>query len=86
MPHARGISQEIFPAILVLFPNFLAVQISTGKILGFPTFATGFFSFFNFRPEIFPVFQISNRKKFPETQQRGSFPQSNLRRGFQLVS
>jgi len=29
----------------------------------FPTFAPDFFSFFNFQPENFPVFQISNRIK-----------------------
>jgi hypothetical protein len=68
-------SRKFFRHFWFYSQNVSAVQISTGKILGFPTFVPDFFSFFNFRPEIFTVFQISNRKKFPETQERGSFPQ-----------
>jgi len=68
-------SRKFFRRFWFYSQNFLAVRISTGKILGFPTFVPDFFAFFNFRPEIFPVFQISNPKKFPKTQERGSFPQ-----------
>jgi len=42
---------------------FWIFQISTGKFLGFSTFAPTFFVISNFRPEIFLVFKISRQKK-----------------------
>jgi len=42
---------------------FWIFQISTGKFLGFSTFAPTFFAISNFRPEIFLVFKISRQKK-----------------------
>jgi hypothetical protein len=42
---------------------FLVFKISTGKFLGFSTFAPTFFEFFNFQPEFFLAFEISRPKK-----------------------
>jgi hypothetical protein len=60
-----------------LFPVF---KISTGKFLGFSTFAPKFFGPANFRPEFFWDFQLSNRKKFPETHIPGDHVLTGLRR------
>jgi len=56
---------------------------SVAKLTAFlPTFAPDFFSFFNFRPENFPVFQISSRKKSgPQTFE----PEIFGRKKFQTV-
>jgi hypothetical protein len=62
------------------FKNFSAKKISTGKILGFSTFAPIFFGPANFRPEFFWDFKISNRKKFPKTHIPGDPVLAGLRR------
>ena len=72
----------IFWILPELFPVF---KISTGNFLKFSTFAPTFFSFFNFRPEIFYDFQISNRKKIPKTQIPGDPLMAGLRRGHESV-
>jgi len=66
--------------------TFLAVHISTGKILGFPTFEPDFLHFSTFDRKFFLVFQISSRKKFPKSQIAGVSFRVALRREFELVS
>jgi hypothetical protein len=66
-----------------LFSDF---KISTGKFLGFSTFAPKIFGPANFRPEFFLNFQISNRKKFPKTQIPRDPILADLRRGRELVA
>jgi len=65
---------------------FLVFKISTGKFFGFSTFAPTFFGFSNFRPEFFWDFQISNRKKFLETQITSAPVLNGLRREVSQLS
>jgi len=58
--------RNFFRIFRIFSEKFSAKKISTGKILGFSTFAPNFFGPANFRPEFFWDFQISNRKKFTE--------------------
>jgi len=67
-------SRKFFRHFWIYSQNVSAVHISTGKILGFPTFATGFFSFFNFRPEIFPVFTFRTEKNSRKLRNAGASP------------
>jgi hypothetical protein len=57
---------KFFGTFRILPELFPVLKISTGKFLGFSTFAPKIFGPANFRPEFFLNFQISNRKKFPE--------------------
>ena len=62
----RGQKKYGFPDSMACIPeNGLRrrVELVVEPTPLFPTFVPTFFSFFNFRPENFPVFQISSRKK-----------------------
>jgi len=65
---------------------FWVFKISTGKILGFLTFAPKFLAPGNFQPEFFWDFQLSSRKKFLKTRNTGTSIQAGLRRGRELVT
>jgi hypothetical protein len=57
---------KFFGTFRILPELFSVFKISTGKFLGFSTFAPKIFGPANFRPDFFWNFQLSNRKKFPE--------------------
>jgi len=79
----RGQKKYGFPDSMACIPeNGLRrrVELVVEPTPLFPTFAPTFFSFFNFRPENFPVFQISSRKNLARKLSNRKFlPRKNFR-------
>jgi|GEM_PF-7110871 hypothetical protein len=85
-PATAQSAQKFLGHFRILPELFSVFYISTGKNLGFLTFAPKIFGPGNFRPEFFWIFQLSNRKKFPETQIPEDPAPTGLRRRSELVT
>jgi len=74
MPHVIGFFQEIFPAILVLFPKFFGRTHFNRKNFGISNFRAGFFCIFQLSTGNFSGFSNFEPKKIPENSGTRELP------------